>query len=120
MASSAASDTGKWRIARSFPRFAIELAAKVHLSGVEDMPPFAARMIDIGLGGACLVLQQGGLAPRQKVLLEFRFPMTTEVLRVRAAVRHARATNRYGFQFLDLQAEDRERIRRACVSLKIV
>lgn len=120
MASSPAFDTGKWRIARSFPRFATDLVTRVHPSlTATDHEPLLARMVDIGLGGACLVIAEGKLDPRQKVVLEFRFPMSLQPLKLKASVRHAKE-NRYGFQFLDLQAEEREKIRKACATLKIV
>jgi len=121
MASSPAFDSGKWRIARSFPRFATDLVARVHvaLAPPPDQQPLLGRMVDIGLGGACVIVPEGKLAPRQKVVVEFRFPMSLQPLKLRASVRHARE-NRYGFQFLDLQPEEREKIRRACATLKIV
>src|SRR5438132_14233518 len=110
----------KWKIARSFPRFATDLAVKVHLVGGGEAPPFSGRMVDIGLGGACVVLEQGGLAPRQKVTLEFRFPMSLAPLKLKASVRHCRDENHYGFQFIEVQGEEREKIRRACATLKII
>ena len=120
MASSPAFDTGKWRIARSFPRFATDLVVRVHLSFVPtEREPLLGRMVDIGLGGACVTVAEGTLGPRQKVLLEFRFPMSLQALRLKASVRHAKE-GRYGFQFLDLQPEEREKIRKACATLKIV
>ena len=120
MASSPAFDTGKWRIARSFPRFATDLVARVHLSLTStDREPLLGRMVDIGLGGACVVLAEGVLPARQKVVLEFRFPMSLHAMRLKASVRHGKE-NRYGFQFLDLQPEEREKIRKACATLKIV
>lgn len=120
MASSPAPDTGKWRIARSFPRFATDLVTRVHVAfPAGEREPLLGRMVDIGLGGACVKVAEGTLGPRQKVVLEFRFPMSLQPLKIKASVRHCRE-DRYGFQFLDLQAEDRERIRKACSTLKIV
>src|SRR5205085_12172317 len=112
----------KWKIARSFPRFAIDLPATVHVSTSGEPPPISGRMVDIGLGGACVVVaaEPSGLGPRQKVTLEFRFPMSLSALRLRATVRHCHHVNHYGFQFVDAQSEEREKIRRACVGLKIV
>jgi len=120
MASSPAFDSGKWRIARSFPRFATDLVTRVHLSLVpSEREPLLGRMVDIGLGGACVVVAEGTLPPRQKVILEFRFPMGLQPMKLKASVRHVKG-NRYGFQFLDLQMEEREKIRKACATLKIV
>ena len=110
----------KWKIARSFPRFAIDLPVTIEvLSG--DLAKVRGRMVDIGLGGACIVLADGAsLAPRQKVMLEFRFPMSLAPLRMKASLRHSHHVNHYGFQFVEAQGEEREKIRRACAGLKIV
>jgi c-di-GMP-binding flagellar brake protein YcgR len=121
MASSAASDTGKWRAARSFPRFATDLVARVYFTAPGDeRPPLLGRMVDVGLGGARVMVPEGTLDARQKVILEFRFAMSLQPLRLKASVRHVRQENHYGFQFLDLQSDEREKIRRACATLKIV
>lgn len=108
----------KWKIARSFPRFEIELPVTILGLGM-DTSSLPAKMVDVGLGGSCIVIEDAQLVPRQKVLLEFRFPMSLSPLRVKAMVRHRNAP-RYGFQFMDLEPEDREKIRRACSSLKII
>jgi c-di-GMP-binding flagellar brake protein YcgR len=121
MASSPAFDTGKWRIARSFPRFATDLVTRLHSSlAPSEREPMLGRMVDIGLGGACVIVAEGKLEIRQKVVLEFRFPISLQPLKVKASVRHCRNENRYGFQFLDLQPEEREKIRKACATLRIV
>lgn len=120
MATSPARDP-KGRIARSFPRFATDLVTRVHPTfNPGDREPLLGRMVDIGLGGACVIIGEGTLGPRQKVVLEFRFPMSLQPLKLRASVRHCHDKNHYGFQFLDLQVEEREKIRRACATLKIV
>lgn len=110
----------KWKIARSFPRFATDLPVTVEvLTG--DAPTLTGRMVDIGLGGACIVLEQGSsLVPRQKVMLEFRFPMSLAPLRLKASLRHSHHVDHYGFQFVEVQGEEREKIRRACAGLRIV
>jgi c-di-GMP-binding flagellar brake protein YcgR len=111
----------KWRIARSFPRFATDLVTRVHVQfAPADREPLLGRMVDIGLGGACVLVAEGTLGPRQKVLLEFRFPMSLQPLKLKATVRHCHHQNHYGFQFMDLQGEEREKIRRVCATLKIV
>jgi c-di-GMP-binding flagellar brake protein YcgR len=118
-AASAAPDP-KWKIARSFPRFATDLATKIHLVFAGETPPLNGKMTDIGLGGACVVVEQGTLGARQKVALEFRFPMSMTPLKLKATVRHCHDGNHYGFQFLELESEEREKIRRACSTLKII
>src|SRR2546423_12469887 len=93
MAASSPLPDPKWKIARSFPRFATALAATVHLVVVGEAAQLSGTMQDVGLGGACVVLEVGNLMPRQKVLLEFRFPMTVEPLRLKATVRHCHHEN---------------------------
>jgi c-di-GMP-binding flagellar brake protein YcgR len=120
MAASSPLPDPKWKIARSFPRFALALAARVHVLADASAPPLSGTTQDVGLGGACVVLEVGNLVPRQKVELEFRLPMTVERLRLRATVRHCHQEKYYGLQFMELEAEQREMIRKACVGLKIV
>ena len=120
MAASSPLPDPKWRIARSFPRFATDLVTRVQLLGAATKEPLLGRMVDIGLGGACVEVVEGRLDPRQKVVLEFRFPMSLAPLRLKATVRHCHDVNQYGFQFMDVQGEEREKIRRACAGLKIV
>ena len=108
----------RWKIARSFPRFATDLPVQLEVPGSGER--LAGRMVDIGLGGACIVLEQSALPPRQKVILEFRFPMSLAPLRLRATLRHSHHADHYGFQFVEVQGEEREKIRRACAGLRIV
>jgi c-di-GMP-binding flagellar brake protein YcgR len=108
----------RWKIARSFPRFATDLPVQVEVLGGGET--LAGRMVDIGLGGACVMVETSELGPRQKVILEFRFPMSLTPLRLRATLRHLHHENHYGFQFVEVQGEEREKIRRACAGLRIV
>lgn len=118
MASFPAADP-KWKIARSFPRFAIDLPVRLHAPGAPGDAGLDARMVDIGLGGVCLVVEGFELQLRQKVAVEFRLPASLSPVRVKAVVRYHN-DKRYGMQFLDLEAEDREKIRRTCAGLKII
>lgn len=120
MAAASAAPDPKWKIARSFPRFATDLPTRIHLVFAGETPPLTGRMVDIGLGGACVVVEEGTLGARQKVALEFRFPMNMTPMKLKATVRHCHDVNHYGFQFLELESEEREKIRRACSTLKII
>jgi c-di-GMP-binding flagellar brake protein YcgR len=108
----------QWRIQRSFPRFALELPVAFAESR-ESETMMTGTMVDIGLGGLCAVLADVELHPRQKLFAEFRFKGQAEALRIRVMVRHHEA-GRYGFQFLDIRPEQRDRIRMACQGLPIV
>jgi len=108
----------KWKIARSFPRFATDLPVQVEVLSTGVKLP--GRMVDVGLGGACVAMDVSTLTPRQKVMLEFRFPMSVVPLRLKANLRHCHHEDHCGFQFVEVQGEEREKIRRACVGLKIV
>ncbi|MDP9268507.1 MAG: PilZ domain-containing protein [Acidobacteriota bacterium] len=108
----------KWKNARSFPRFATDLPVQVEVLGGGET--LAGRLLDIGLGGACVLLEASGLPARQKVVLEFRFPMSSAPLRLRATLRHRHREDHYGFQFVEVRGEERETIRRACAGLRIV
>ena len=112
-----AGKTSNWKIARSFPRFAIDLS--LTLSGAKLAAPIAARVADIGLGGLCAILSEGQIRPGDRLQLEFSLPQSSAQLILMAKLKYV-VEQRHGFQFLTLTPEQRERIRRACENLPIV
>lgn len=106
-----------WKIARSFPRFAIDLP--VTLSGGKLVSVISARIVDIGLGGVCVILPAGEIRPGERMQLEFALPQTTSPIALMAKLKYV-VEERHGFQFLTITPEQRERIRRACEKLSIV
>ncbi len=102
----------RWKIARGFPRFL--LTVKVRLVTAEGGEEIAGRMVDIGLGGFCAVLESE--LNEKKVTAEFRVPLAKDPLMLKAIVRHNQGL-RYGFQFLTITPEERDVIRRGCQTL---
>lgn len=105
----------RWRIARAFPRFQLNVKVTVTATHASGTQVFTGKMTDIGLGGLGANIEPPLLA-RERVWLEFILPMASEPLKVLAKVMHIEAAH-HGFQFLNLTPEQRELIRRACESL---
>jgi hypothetical protein len=106
-----------WKIARSFPRFAVDLP--VTFSGGKLAAAISARIADIGLGGLCAILAETQLRPGERIQLEFTLPGNATPIALMAKLKYV-IEQRHGFQFLTITAEQRERIRRACENLPIV
>ena len=106
----------RWKVSRSFPRFAINVALSVSVT--RRTAPIAGRVADIGLGGICGMLPEQ-LAVGERLNLEFTLPRDRGPIRVLAKVRYSLG-ERHGFQFLNLSPDQRERIRRACEKLTIL
>ncbi len=107
----------KWKIARSFPRFAID--APVTVSGTALAERISGRLADIGLGGLCALLPEQAVRVGERLWVEFHLSDAAQSLRVLAKVKYV-AGERHGFQFLTLNAFQREQIRSACETLPIV
>ena len=112
------SSGAKWKVIRTFPRFAIDAAFVLQPALAGALGPIRGRMVDIGLGGF------GGVCStevnlRQKLTAEFHLPDSLELLQVKVIVRYHKGS-RYGFEFLDISPEQRDRIREACRGLFII
>ncbi len=105
----------KWKITRSFARFAMEIEVSVMLSERASIPVSGGKTRDISLGGLGAFLEPP-VAVGQKVWLEFRLPHAAEAIRVLSKVRHDYG-ERFGFQFLNISAEQQDQIRQACQGL---
>lgn len=114
---SAVEKTSNWKIARSFPRFAVDLPLAIFGGKLES--EISAKVVDIGLGGVCAVLAEGQIRPGDRLQLRFTLPRDPNPLVLTAKLKYA-VEERHGFQFLTITPEQRERIRRACEGLQIV
>jgi hypothetical protein len=114
---STAAEAKKWKIARSFPRFAIDVA--VMISGGSAGERKLGRIADIGLGGLCALLPEQTLLAGERLWVEFQLPQAAEPLRVLAKVKYVTG-ERHGLQFLTLTPYQREQIRSTCENLIIV
>ena len=108
---------GNWKIARSFPRFAIDVPLTISGGKLESV--LHGRIADIGLGGVCGVLTAGQIRIGDRVQLEFALAGGSNLMTFMAKLRYV-VEQRHGFQFLTITPEHRERIRRACENLVIV
>jgi len=106
-----------WKIARSFPRFAIEAALTVSSGKLESA--LHGKIADVGLGGVCGILTEGQIRIGERVQLEFTLPGGADPITLMAKLKYV-VEQRHGFQFLTITPEQRERIRRACENLVIV
>ena len=104
----------RWKIARGFARFLINLTIDVFLSETATIPVTSGSVHDISLGGLGGSLESD-VRVGQRVWLEFHLP-SDEALRLLSRVCHSE-NGRYGFEFLNITAEQRDRIRKACQGL---
>jgi c-di-GMP-binding flagellar brake protein YcgR len=112
-----AAETKKWKIARSFPRFAVDVPISIH--GPALAGSLTGRIADVGLGGVCAVFAEQKLRGGERLWVEFTLPRAIEPLRILAKLKYI-AGERHGFQFLNLAPRQREQIRSACEGLVIV
>lgn len=76
------------------------------------------RALDINWGGITGVFVSGW-EEGTFVTLQFSVPIVTAPICVRAFLRNRRE-HRYGFEFMNLSADDRELIRRTCATLALL
>ena len=103
------------RYLRAFPRFALTVKLRVQYSMGLEPVKFTGTTIDIGLGGLGATLTEP-LLSKERVWLQFIVPGRVAPIRVLSKLRHLN-DGHYGFQFLNLGAEEREAIRSACEKL---
>jgi|SRR5437588_7811995 len=96
---------------RAFPRFALTVKVRVQYSSGIEQVELTGTTVDIGLGGLGATLTEP-LLSKERVWLQFIVPGRETPVRVLSKLRHL-DDGRYGFQFLNITAEDREAIR-AC------
>ncbi len=114
----AGDSSGKWKVVRAFPRFAVDIGFTLQPAPPDTLGRIRGRMVDIGLGGFGGVLSTD-VNLRQKLVVEFRLPGFAEPLLIKVIVRYHKET-RYGFEFLDISRGQRDQIRQACQDLQII
>ncbi len=107
----------RWKIVRSFARFAFDASLSLYYSETGSSG-LKGRIADIGLGGLRALLSED-VAVGQRLWLEFSVPHAPEPLRILCKVKHGFDRN-YGFQFLNITPEQRDLIRDACRDLRHV
>jgi len=102
---------------RRHERYEIETELRAATLGVERCE-MHGRSLNINEGGIAGVFVTGWEVGTS-VHLQFSVPVTTNPIRVRGVVRNCTGY-RYGFEFADLTAEQREAIGRTCRTLGLL
>jgi len=103
---------GKVPYTRRFPRFTIDVRLQVKMFQSGEFRSCWGRSTEMGQDGIGATLT-GSLEPGEIVTLEIPLPLTPYPIKVRAIVRYRQGL-RYGFEFLTLNENQRDTIRRVC------
>jgi len=104
---------------RRFQRFDVDCRVKVIHKRFGNTAVLYGRANNISIGGMMLIAPvdfQGG----ESVDLEFNLPHMSEVLRLRAIVRHRFGDYSYGIEFRDMTDQTRQTITRMCETLSVL
>jgi hypothetical protein len=100
---------------RRFPRYPVDMRISAQVfrpSGSISMWGRSHELGEDGVGGTLT----GEVEPGEVVSMELSLPATSQPLKVRALVRY-RSGFRHGFEFLALDARQKEILRRTCEML---
>jgi hypothetical protein len=113
-ASSTSADAAaqKSQYTRRFPRFIIDVRLQVKMFQAGEFRNCWGRSTEMGQDGIGATLT-GSLEPGEIVTLEIPLPLTPYPIKVRAIVRYRQGL-RYGFEFLTLNDNQRDTIKRVC------
>jgi hypothetical protein len=103
---------GKPAFTRRFPRFTIDVRLQVKMFQAGEFRTCWGRSTEMGQDGIGATLT-GSLEPGEIVTLEIPLPLTPYPIKVRAIVRYRQGL-RYGFEFLTLNDNQRDTIKRVC------
>jgi len=103
---------GKATFTRRFPRFVIDVRLQVKMFQAGEFRTCWGRSTEMGQDGIGATLT-GSLEPGEIVTLEIPLPLTPYPIKVRAIVRYRQGL-RYGFEFLTLNDNQRDTIKRVC------
>jgi len=103
---------GKPQFTRRFPRFVIDVRLQVKMFQAGEFRNCWGRSTEMGQDGIGATLT-GSLEPGEIVTLEIPLPLTPYPIKVRAIVRYRQGL-RYGFEFLTLNDNQRDTIKRVC------
>jgi PilZ domain len=108
----ATNPSGKPQFTRRFPRFVIDVRLQVKMFQAGEFRTCWGRSTEMGQDGIGATLT-GSLEPGEIVTLEIPLPLTPYPIKVRAIVRYRQGL-RYGFEFLTLNDNQRDTIKRVC------
>jgi hypothetical protein len=104
--------SSKQQYTRRFPRFVIDVRMQVKMFQAGEFRTCWGRSTEMGQDGIGATLT-GSLDPGEIVTLEIPLPLTPYPIKVRAIVRYRQGL-RYGFEFLTLNDNQRDTIKRVC------
>jgi len=107
-----AAPASKPQFTRRFPRFTIDVRLQVKMFQAGEFRNCWGRSTEMGQDGIGATLT-GSLEPGEIVTLEIPLPLTPYPIKVRAIVRYRQGL-RYGFEFLTLNDNQRDTIKRVC------
>ena len=110
--SSAQPAHGKPTFTRRFPRFTIDVRLQVKMFQAGEFRTCWGRSTEMGQDDISTTLTDS-LEPGEIVTLEIPLPLTPYPIKVQAIVRY-RQNLRYGFEFLTLNDNQRDTIKRVC------
>jgi len=102
---------------RRFQRYELETELRAAMLGVQHRE-MRGRSLNINEGGIAGIFV-AGWEVGTSVALQFSVPIATSPVRVKGVVRNCTGY-RYGFEFSDLTAEERETIKRTCRTLDLL
>lgn len=102
----------KVNFTRRFPRFALDVRLQVKMFQAGEFRTCWGRSVEMGQDGIGATLT-GSLETGEIVTLEIPLPLSPYPIKVRAIVRYCQGL-RYGFEFLTLNDNQRDTIRRVC------
>ena len=103
---------GKFTFARRFPRYAFDVRLQVKMFQNGEFCSCWGRSVEMGQDGIGATLT-GSLETGEIVTLEIPLPLTPYPIKVRAIVRYRQGL-RYGFEFLTLNDNQRDTVKRVC------
>ena len=103
---------GKVNFTRRFPRFPLDVRLQVKMFQAGEFRTCWGRSVEMGQDGIGATLT-GSLETGEIVTLEIPLPLSPYPIKVRAIVRYCQGL-RYGFEFLTLNDNQRDTIRRVC------
>jgi PilZ domain len=103
---------GRPNFTRRFPRFVIDVRLQVKMFQAGEFRQCWGRSTEMGQDGIGATLT-GSLETGEIVTLEIPLPLSPYPIKVRAIVRYRQGL-RYGFEFLTLNDNQRDTIKRVC------
>jgi|SRR3954453_17033018 c-di-GMP-binding flagellar brake protein YcgR len=104
---------------RKFRRFDVDCRVKIVRKQLAKSSTHFGRASNISAGGMMLVTSVQ-LETGESISLEFNIPHMTQVLQLRAVVRHRFGEYSYGIEFREMTEQTKQSITRMCETLSVL